>query len=407
MVSTKINKLYMIHRIGMLFCAAAIPLAPFIASLGLIAFIVVNVILIYKRRGNISIPKIYLLLCVPFLISVLSFTTKYDTIGSLDLLIRTLPILILPLLFSANSDIIIKLQPDIIKFYLYGLTISCGISLAFGIYHFLINDYDFGYLTYYKVAGYLSLHPTYLSIFTLTGVVFVLNHRLIKNVYFFIMFILFIMMILLLQSRMAYILLFIVLCYYFYKYLRTYRVYFIPFLVILLLIIMAIPNSLSRLKDISFSYNTMDQELIGNDEENGVSQRVWLWSNAWHHIKEKPILGYGFRSQETVFKWKIEKENLQSNENYEYHKAAMAIADWNLHNQYLQVLYESGFFGLIIFILSISILLKSTYFKRNKQFIMIYLIFLSFLGTENLLDRQMGIYFYSFIFPSLLGGKLN
>src|SRR5690606_9082746 len=361
-------------------------------------------LLAYHQRIKITFENYLLLLCVPFFIYLFFFTFRYDTSEALEVLVRTLPILIVPVLVSLNSKIIISFFDEIIKFYLLGLTISCLFTIIIGLYHFIMNGFLIEALLYFELAEYLSLHPTYYSLFIITGVIFLLFHKRVKNVNSLLMLFFFIIIIFLLQSRMAYILLTFVLGYYFYKRIRNDKVYALSFFTAIILVIIVVPNSLSRFKELSVGFKS-EEELIGNNKENGISQRVWLWSNAWSQIKDKPGFGYGFRAQQTVFKWNIEKENLLKNRGYDYDMAAIKLADWNLHNQYLQMLYESGFFGLIVFLLSIGVTIKLTYLSKNTLFLLVYLVFLAFLFTENMLDRQMGIYFYSFILPVLLCDK--
>ena len=120
---------------------------------------------------------------------------------------------------------------------------------------------------------------------------------------------------------------------------------------------------------------------------------------AWEQIQERVVFGYGLKSQQDIFKWKVHKEILKNNSDVPYKKAALEVAQLNLHNQYMQLLYESGIVGLILFVFGSVLIIYHGIRKKNTLFLLIYGSFLIFLFTENLLDRQMGLYFYSFLIP--------
>ena len=179
-------------------------------------------------------------------------------------------------------------------------------------------------------------------------------------------------------------------------------IYWSSFLVILSLIVLfLIPASFKKAKQI-FPETEDYSVLIGTNAEDGITQRVWLWGTAIDHVKERPVLGFGLKSQQALFKWKVHKQILETENDPAYDKAALQVAGLNLHNQYLQIFYEAGIMGLSIFLLSIVLAFRVAIRLKNKLFIFIYATFLVFLFTENLMDRQMGIYFYSFMMPFFL-----
>ena len=91
----------------------------------------------------------------------------------------------------------------------------------------------------------------------------------------------------------------------------------------------------------------------------------------------------------------LENPNLHT-----YDTAVKINAKKNLHNQYITILYEFGIVGFLLFIISIVLLFKQVY--KNNNYLSLYLFssYLLVLFTENLLDRQMGVY-YTFILSLL------
>jgi len=337
---------------------------------------------------------------VPYLLFLASFPYAFDSLDAGKYLIRTSIILVLPILIALGAPEAGRFKNQVISFYIYGLLISCVLTIVFGLFYFL-QDWDIGRLQYYDLAEYMHLHPSYYSLYLLVGLALLLNTDVIKYKYKVLAFVLFTLMIVLLQSRMAYgilILLFLLRL----KDLEKIKSYFwvTGVSIALAALIFVVPDSYKRIKE-TLIPSVAHSDLIGNELENGVTQRLWLWQNAIRQVSERPIFGYGLRSQKKVYKWKIQKENLSSEHGRSYNLAAMTIGSLNLHNQYLQILYDTGVLGLLIFIGSILLAFRRAVSRRNKLFILVYSIFLMFLFTENLLDRQMGIYFYGFILPIL------
>jgi O-antigen ligase len=164
-------------------------------------------------------------------------------------------------------------------------------------------------------------------------------------------------------------------------------------------------NLSTRITEDMKGLSKYDEPLIGILEENGVTQRMWLINEALLQIKENPWLGHGLRSQRKLFSWKIHKKGLAEQQSFTYREAAWKVSKLNLHNQYLQVFYEGGIFGLVLFIFPLAIILYLAFKKKNGSFLIPYIIFLLILITENLLDRQMGIYYFAVFLPLLYLAK--
>ena len=116
-------------------------------------------------------------------------------------------------------------------------------------------------------------------------------------------------------------------------------------------------------------------------------------------------MGFGLGSKAKLFKWKVEKDILMNEYPYSTAKAMKVLANWNLHNTYLQITYEFGIIGLMLFLASIFGVIKLSISRKQSSFLIVYGFFLIFLLIEVPLHRQMGIYYYSFVFPLLFFEK--
>ena len=137
----------------------------------------------------------------------------------------------------------------------------------------------------------------------------------------------------------------------------------------------------------------------GNSEENGVSQRIWLWRTALNETKKKPIFGYGLRSQRTLFFKMVHKTTLEKNLNFRVRESMLENAKKNLHSQYLQWFFDLGFFGTTIILFGLIYLPLAIKNSSKVEFILLYCLFIVIMITENLMDRQAGILFWSVCLP--------
>lgn len=378
------------------FFAATFGLTPFISSLALALFLLGHAL--FPKDWRSKNLRLALVFGIPYLIYLFSSTYSYNSYEAMKYLIRTLPMVILPFLIAINKGQFSNLKEFVILFYIYGLFVSCVLSLTIGAY-FYSNTGDVQAFLYYDIAEYLSLHPTYYSLYLIVGIVLLLFSTIRIRGLKIIAFILFTLTIVLLQTRIAYVVLGLLLIVKIFNSPLKQRLYLLGVLgSLMIIILLIIPSSFKQSKQI-FPETSDYSILIGTDDENGITQRIWLWKTAWEQIQERVIFGYGLKSQQDIFKWKVHKEILKNNSDVPYKKAALEVAQLNLHNQYMQILYESGIVGLILFVFASVLIIYHGFRQKNTLFLLIYSSFLIFLFTENLLDRQMGLYFYSFLIP--------
>jgi len=126
------------------------------------------------------------------------------------------------------------------------------------------------------------------------------------------------------------------------------------FLVILLLFV--------SLFFIFFKYNFFDEQ---------AQIRFFVWQSSINAIFDKPFLGNGVNSFPFIFpKYKIIKLNYTSEWNLNFDKA---------HNEYINILVESGIFGLISYLALCIIILKKAPKKFVPSFVSIFVFsFFSF-----------------------------
>lgn len=378
-------------------------LTPFISSLTLIIFCFFSLFHLQKPTKAFFVFSDIVLLSFLFLLYTFSLNFTSFPERAIDLTYRITPIFILPILICF-TNLPLKVNYSILKkYFILGIIISCFISLFASLYNYIKSD-DIKYFFYYKLGEFLHIHPTYFSLFILTAIHFLINQKdfFLKRNRLWITA-LFVIIIFLLQSKIAIILLVL---YFLFTliFLKKSNIKFIAFLIslVLLIIIVALKLKDNRYHEFFKERESID---IGNQMEDGVSQRLWLWSEAYNQLKEKPLFGYGLGSQHSIFRWNVEKYILENKIPFNYSRAIKSISKLNLHNQYIQTFYELGIVGGLLYVLSIVLIIARAFKRRKYEFLIIFSLYMSFMMTENLLDRQMGIYFYAFIISLLYFDK--
>jgi len=120
--------------------------------------------------------------------------------------------------------------------------------------------------------------------------------------------------------------------------------------------------------------------------------RVTRWEAITGLVKKAPLIGYGTGSEKKVLQDKYFEQKLYSS----------YLNQLNTHNEYLDFLLKAGFAGLAVFVwvLSMGFL---TAWKQKDFLLAAFLVLLVVVCiSENILDRNKGIFFYSFFFSLFL-----
>jgi O-antigen ligase len=81
---------------------------------------------------------------------------------------------------------------------------------------------------------------------------------------------------------------------------------------------------------------------------------------------------------------------------YEEKAAFLAINEYNSHNQYLGIIIKAGFLGLILFSMFLIYHLARAIDKKNYLLIAVILFYCAVMFSENILERENGVLYFSF-----------
>lgn len=277
--------------------------------------------------------------------------------------------------WNNKEDLLIKLLTP--KFYL-----SSGKNL--------LQNRD---LFDYKITDLSSLqsyaHSTYFGLIFLTALVILIFTPSFNYYVKMILISLNIFVVIFLASKAILMsLIFLLPIYYFYNFFN-YKYLFTFLLFISVLSFNSHINE--RFKDMFTTISKLENNSeLGDLASLSTNNRVNIFKNYLTLIKENLILGYGFKNGNDTVKLKY---------NYTF----------NAHNQYFQVVFNSGLFGFfaLIFFCVSPFLIKQK--KVDKNHILNFLVFLLLFNFlfESLLFRQWGLILVSLIFSIFLQYKTS
>ena len=118
-------------------------------------------------------------------------------------------------------------------------------------------------------------------------------------------------------------------------------------------------------------------------------RRNQLWSISWDAIREKPLLGHGTGSSETIL------NNLERMQNAGFD----TLLEMNhSHNQMLSYLLENGLLGVLLFLVGFSYIVRHFAKLRNKSMLLFCFLTLLLMITESPFRTTTPLYVICFLF---------
>ncbi|MEO8771299.1 MAG: O-antigen ligase family protein [Ferruginibacter sp.] len=396
------NKIAYYHLLAFLI---SLPFDRFYSTIILLGFIVHSLLYVRKDELKGIGSKTFILQSV-FFVTAISATYS-DSNNGWDILTRQLAIFLFPLLFSIISLDFYKYRYKL----LLAFSMCCTLVVAylfFDAVHVIIhNKLPFKTLASAAFLNHhfsepLNLHATYLSLYVLISLVFLLQllfselnkwHRII----FIISVVILLAGLLQLGSRAVCIAFLVVINIApFFMLKGKKRLFFFLTAFLITFSGIALIASFDFLKERFIIDLKNDFEQHSNILKNDT--RLQRWEASYNLILNAPIIGHGSGTETPLLKEIYFKRKM-----YSSYLNAM-----NVHNQYLSFLINSGVLGLLIY----SLTLLWGFWQSFKKKDLLFFCFLSVIAivsfSENLLVVNKGIFFYGFFFSFFIfSGKKN
>lgn len=409
----KYNKRNLVFNFALLSLFVSLPLSEFLTRIAIILVFLAWVLNGYYRNIFWAFSYKTIALVSFYLMLVIGMVYTQDKQNGYFQLEQKLSLLVFPLIFSTTP----KINSRFIENAFICFVISCVAATLFCLFqglrlNYLNNHFEtiqMGILTNQILAGYIGMHSTYFSIYLLFAIFILINYltgfkrTLFKRILVICIITYLSYFILLLAARMV-ILAFFLIClgaFLISLYKRKIKLKSIVILIVAASCVVGSALQTDYLeKRFKQLYTFKMSDLIGSNNENGVTQRIFLWQNAIEVIKKNPIIGSGTGDVNIEMDRQYEKL-LSENKNFAPSVVAainsFAAANLNAHNQFLQVTIAFGISGLLVFLITIFISVNFAFQEKQYLFLAFLALFFLSSSTECLLDRQSGVVFYAFL----------
>ena len=360
---------------------------------------------------NIKLKNIFTRPVLIFMsISLLAFAGilySEDKDEGLSMATRQWAILIIPVLFSITCLNLEKYKLNLIC--IFGL--SCTLTIiylyadaVYTIYYFHMPFSSLFTLIFmnHNFSMPIKLHATYLSIYTaislLAFLYLLFNKKALQQKWVYIICTVVLCVGLIqLSSRAVFIAFLIVfnLVFPFFLFHGKKRIIFFltaSFIsVAVLLLIFKVDSFKTRYISELKTDLKGDVKIIENTEP-----RLARWKGLMELVKKSPVVGYGTGAERKLLKEKYFEKGLYIS----------YVNEFNAHSQYLSILLRFGIIGLALFIYILYFGFVNAIRKKDIVFLSFLVIIAVVSVSENYLDMDRGIFFYSFFFSIfLLNGR--
>ncbi|MDR7369791.1 O-antigen ligase family protein [Flavobacterium aquidurense] len=369
-------------------------------SLAIILWSVFSLIILFSEKTYRSIQKKdkidMLVLSSYFLGFVISFFLIDDKILATKFLEKNISFLIFPVFMIANKNLIHKdtLRKAIQVFILSNIILAIYIWIViFSKGYLKVMESD----TYYNpiIRNFFSdiseIHLPYLGVLFVFSSLILLRDvfsSTIKITYLNILRCfgigLLIFSVISFAARLALILFLLISLFLLFKMATSVwsKFIFIGCLIFVVLLAFAIPSSKKRIDEICNTKLILPNK---NQKSEEVNFRYGIYHCASLILRENWVTGVGPGN--------VQKDLNTCYSGYTYKNYDdYSKIDYNSHNQYLDILLKYGIFGLALFFVFLFWGISNT---NYSYLIFLFLIIMAML-TENILDRQVGIVFFTF-----------
>lgn len=355
---------------------------------------------LFKKRltETLVLSQIFLLA----LVSCFYGSNKEEAFFVLE---KQMTLLLLPILFGASIE---WSRPSIEKILsIFSFSVTLAVSYLLFVFYksyqaesetVSLGEFLNSHL-HHAFSGPLHLHATYLSMYVCFAIA-VCIYRLYKERGWLqwlscLMLTPLMLSLLLLSSRIVVVpfacILVLVLPFFL---RRRALVLHLGLLAVLLFIGLRYVGNFSAIQD-RFRNDTLRELNISSDAtihyhfdtiHTNDATRAERWQCALELIGEQPVLGYGTGMEKQMLNVKYEKYKLSNS----------ILNGFDAHNQYLAYMIKSGIFGLLSFLLLLVFCFYRAIRTKNFYFISFLLITSITALTENVLESNKGILFFSF-----------
>ena len=383
-----------------------LPFDRFYTELILISTVIHTLIHLRKENFSAIKPQVLILSSI-YLLTIVCTLYTADKNQAFKDWEKQLAILLFPLILSVTTLDIKKYRLQLLKAFALSCTIIC-IYLFFDAFKIIrfnklpISSILSSEFTNHNFSLPIELHATYFSMYvalSLTVVIYFLIKipKLIDRFFWSFCCVILLLSLIQLSSRSILIAVLLLTTFFIPVFLlkREWRTNYI--ICSTALSAMAI-FSIIRIDSFGKRFVTELKKDLSKPQTNfqTFESRTSRWECAFELFKQSPVIGYGTGSEVKLLKEKY----------YQKQMYVSYINEFNAHNEYLSFMLKSGILGLFIYLYVLATGFINAWQKKDFFFFS-FLIIISIVSiSENILDTNKGIFFFSF-FLSLFASPIG
>lgn len=389
-----------IHLLFLMLIAFTLPFSIKLNSF-IIVLAVINVLFVSKTNVNLWLvmkDKLFILFSSLFVLYILSAFLSSNFTEGMHIIERRACLIALPLII-----LYYKLEWKEIKWILISFTTAILIGFVICIFNaisrYFINSNSEVFF-YHQLSSILQMNAVYLSAYTLIAIQFLLySLDDFSRVISFCSIICLSIFCILLNSKLMLLLLLFTFIFWMiksnsfkYKYLLSAGL-----LVIVVLSLFFIPNVKNRFRtELDSSLSVVSLQKFNYDTPfTGITFRLTVWKICFEKIKAdgKWLLGYHVGDFQDVINSEYKRKNIFLGDNI---SKTTGYFGYGPHNQYIEMLFSVGIFGLMLFFYLLINIINCFYRHKNHLGIHLIALFLIFFCTESVLSTNKGIICFSY-----------
>lgn len=394
------NKISFYHLAAFL---ALLPFDYFYSQLVLISFGLHTLIHLKKDRLSLLLAKETWLPAVVYLMLLASVLYSTDKQEGLDISGRQSAMIILPVLLALSNLNLAKHRLKLLNVFaascvLVVLYLYADAFYTLHYFHLPYKDLFSTVFTNHNFSEPVGLHATYLSMYLALSVACLLYNISVsrsskEKTFLTVATIILIAGLIQLTSRAAVTGLLIIIAsavYFIALPAKRKRLFFFTAVFFTAAAVLFIlQSSTFRQRYISELKNDLTNQPVADE---ALEPRILRWEQAVSVIKKSPLYGYGNGSEKKLLKEKYFENKLYIS----------FLKSFNAHSQYLSFLLRCGVPGLLLFLSVMGMALYIAVKRKDFLFFSFVALIASVSVSENILDVNKGIFFYSFFLSLFL-----
>jgi len=381
------------------FFLMSLPFDRFYSEIVLISFSLHILLHFTKSQIRGLLQKEVVILQSVFLLGIICIFYSANKNQAIDDSIRQLSIFIFPLIFCLLRMDLSKYRFSLLLLFSIACTFSTIYLFADAIhtilyYHLPLSSLSSSLFGNHNFSQPLDIHATYYSMYAAISCVFMLEELIkTKNKRYKIWYgsccMILVAGLIQLSSKSVFFAMLIILnlAFPFMLFKAKERLKFLVISSIFCISIIVLILKIGDFKERYFINAKTD--LTGTKNIiTDAEPRAERWEEALKIIKHSPIIGYGSGTETELLKEKYFSEKMYTS----------YLNELNAHDEYLSLMIKSGFIGLSVYLFVLFFGIKQAIKRSNLVFLSFLILTATVSISENILDVNKGIFFYSFFF---------